>query len=336
MASCWRELGGRDGIEVKVITYAKSKATNFSNELMAGVDWEPRDRDGDYESLRKSLDEFQPQVLVVPGWLDRNYREAAKELSKQGVCCVLTMDTPWWGTTRQHVGLIALKSYVKLFRYVAVTGERSFQYALRLGFKPSQVHRPLYGVDYQALRLLLDQRLAQPWPRQFLYVGRYADEKAIDDLVAGYRRYREQSHDPWPLVCCGKGPMESLLNGEAGIENRGFTQPSEVHQEMVRSASLLLPSRFDPWPLIVVEASAAGLPVVYSMACGSPVELVRDRFSGFQLGDQDPESFAETLLEVEAKHAELSEMGKRASLFAEAYSNQFWADRWEALIRREC
>ena len=50
----------------------------------------------------------------------------------------------------------------------------------------------MYGVDYASLSPLYQRRVEQPggWPRQFLFVGRYVEDKAIDVLIEAYAQYR--------------------------------------------------------------------------------------------------------------------------------------------------
>ena len=57
--------------------------------------------------------------------------------------------------------------------------------------------------------------------------------------------------------------------------DRGFVQPADQAAIWAEHGAFALASRYDPWPLVIVEACAAGLPVIHSEACGSAVELVR-------------------------------------------------------------
>src|SRR5262249_15000706 len=146
---------------------------------------------------------------------------------------------------------------------VFVTGERSFQFARLLGFSESRVRRGVYGVDYDSFAPLLERRLARSdgWPRKFIYTRRYVADKAIDTLLAGYTRYRSMVQDPWALTCCGRGPWASHIRDTPGATNMGFVQPEALPDLLVEHGAFVLASRFDPWPLVIVEACAAGLPV---------------------------------------------------------------------------
>jgi glycosyltransferase involved in cell wall biosynthesis len=191
----------------------------------------------------------------------------------------------------------------------------------------------MYGIDCTLLEPLHAQRLHQPggWPRRFLFAGRYVEEKGLDVLIDGYARYRRTTNDPWPLTCCGSGPMNAQLTAE-GVENLGFVQPQDLAAVMARAGAFVLPSRYDPWPLVIAEACAAGLPVICTEACGSAVELVRNLYSGWTVPTEDAASLARAMASADRKHQDLPEIGRRAQSFAAAYSAPVWADRWKVIL----
>ena len=95
----------------------------------------------------------------------------------------------------------------------------------------------------------------------------------------------------------------------------------------------VLPSRFDPWPLALVEAAAAGLPVICSDACGSAVEIVRSGYNGVRVADENTEALASALARIHDTHDALPEWGRRAQQFAMPYSAEQWAERWARMLR---
>ena len=134
------------------------------------------------------------------------------------------------------------------------------------------------------------------------------------------------------LTCTGKGPLAHLLKAP-GIEDLGFVQPDDQPELWARCGAFVLSSTFDPWPLVVVEASAAGLPVVCTAACGSAVELVRSHHNGLTVATGDAEALAGGLSFIHQAYDRLPEMGRRGQVLAEAYRGEAYADRWEAMFR---
>lgn len=336
MATCWRALAADSDVRVRVMAYGSSRATDFHHDLMAGLDWLPLDdaRRFDPGFLASNVEAWDPHVVVVSGWLNRAYRRLPSLTARAGRRFFMTMDMPWRETLRQQVARVVLAPYCRGFDMVVTTGERGWQYARRLGVAERRIAQGLYGVDHATLAPLLEARTrAGTWPRRFVFVGRYAREKGIDLLVDAYREYRRGVPDPWSFICCGQGPLRDLLGGVEGLEDRGFVQPRDLHAILATSGAFVLPSTFDPWPLALVEACSAGLPVIASTACGSAVELIRDGFSGFMFPTGDRDGLVDALRRVHESSA-LPEVGRRARDFAAAYSAEEWARRWRDLLTR--
>lgn len=335
MAACWRSLQQQSGINLKVIAFQARTATAFSDELMHDIpchllDLEERNN---LQLIKQSVLSANPDVIVLCGWFHNPYRQLAFASELCSVKFVMGMDTPWQGTWKQHLAPWALRNYLRRMDRIVVTGERSWQYARHLGIAPQSIRRGLYGIDYSTWANLYGARCQQPWPRSFLFVGRYAKVKAIDVLVAAYSQYRGQVADPWPLVCCGKGELASRLNNQPGIENRGFVQPSEMQDIWRNAGAFLLPSRFDPWPLALIEAAAAGLPVVCTDACGSAVEVVRPWYNGLVVAEDNVTALTNALLTLHHHVAELPQWGARSQQLAAPYTAEAWTVRWMALLQ---
>jgi glycosyltransferase involved in cell wall biosynthesis len=336
MAACWRSLAALPEIELFVIAFQARTQTVFADDLMKGIpcrllDIQERDDRGLIEQL---IGEKTPDILIVCGWFHTPYRQLAFSPRFQNLKFIMCMDTPWWGSWKQYLTPLLLRSYLQRMAYVVVNGERSWQYARRLGIPDKNISSlGMCGVDYQNLSPLLLERDRSPWPRSFLFVGRYSQEKGIDTLVAAYERYRRQVKEPWQLVCCGKGELESQLAGRPGIDNRGFLQPGELKDVWLNAGAFLLPSRFDPWPLALVEAAAAGLPIICTQVCGSSVEVIRSGYNGITIPVDDVDALTQALLTVHDRYDDLSVWGKRAQQHAEPYSAQNWAQRWSNIVK---
>ena len=175
---------------------------------------------------------------------------------------------------------------------------------------------------------------AAAYPRRFLFVGRYAREKRLDLLVAAYVRYRRQVSDPWELTCHGIGPEARLLAGVEGITDRGFVQPREMPAILAGHGAFVLASDYDPWPFVIAEAVAAGLPVVCTSACGNSVELVRSYFNGRICGPGDLAGLADGLKWMHDHEADLAWIGERGMPLAAPYAKEVWAERILSICER--
>jgi glycosyltransferase involved in cell wall biosynthesis len=243
----------------------------------------------------------------------------------------VAIDTPWKGTFRQKLGRVVMRKFFSRMSAAMVSGERSAELASALGFRMHQIHRGIYGLDYELFRAV-GARRAKPFPRKFLFVGRYVEEKALDVLVSGYRRYREHSSRPWGLVTCGQGPLKPLLSGAEGIEDRGFTQPEALPRVLEECGAFVLPSRYEPWGVALAEAGAAGLPLICTDAVCSGLDLVRSYYNGVVVPTDDVEALAGAMSWIEGNEEILDELGERSAVYAGAYAAPVWGERWATML----
>ena len=161
--------------------------------------------------------------------------------------------------------------------------------------------------------------------KSFAFVGRYAPVKGLDTLAEAYRIYSSQVKSPWKLICAGRGECrEQLLS--AGAEDRGFIQPSDLPQFLAEATVFILPSRFEPWGVVVQEAAATGLPVIVSDVCGAGVHLLRDRWNGRSFAAGDAQHLAVCLLWMHQQTDEqLAELGRNSFELSKQYTPDRWA-----------
>lgn len=124
----------------------------------------------------------------------------------------------------------------------------------------------------------------------FLVLGRLSAEKGIDTVV---RSVPEATR----LVVAGDGPerhrLEAMANGR--VEFVGAVDADEVPALLRDARALLFPSRcYEGSPRAVVEAMAAGVPVIASDIGGLP-EHVSDDVNGLLLPPDDVDAWAEAI-----------------------------------------
>ncbi len=287
---------------------------------------EIRDRSKlDEQQIEQMLRSFRPDAVLVSGWIDHGYRRVCRHLKASGIPVVAGCDTQWKGSLRQHVAALVAPWHVHRFIDVLwVTGERQRQLARALGFSGARCWEGFYACDWQRFARRRSE-IASGRPNSFLYVGRYVEEKGIRELAAAYRRYQVQVEKPWALVCAGKGELASLL-AAVGAEDRGFVQPEHLPDLMHEAAAFVLPSRFEPWGVVVQEAAACELPLVVSDASGAAVHLLRDGYNGFLMTSGASDSLLSAMLRLHRLSAsDLREFGRRSFELSCQYTPEIWA-----------
>jgi len=330
MAACWRELSRRQDVDLFILSISSNNNTAFADSVMEGIQHKTLNHSEiQSKSLIKNIVFGQePDVLVVSGWSIKSYVGLFFEPSLKNIRHILTMDNSRKHNIRQALGRLKLYSFLKRIDIVFVPGERAWQLAKYFGVQEERIRRGLYGIDFERLSDLFEIRLTGEWPRAFLYVGQFIERKGLDTLVNAYMQYRGLVDNPWPLKCCGGGPLSEVLAGKSGIHNIGFVQPLELQSVMASSGVLILPSRDDAWPLVIAEACASGLPVICTESCGSSVEIVRSLYNGITIPADDTRALCDALNWMHNHYDNLAEMGRRSRHLAAPYSAQSWADRF--------
>ncbi len=113
--------------------------------------------------------------------------------------------------------------------------------------------------------------------RSLIYVGRLSSEKNLAEVIAIINEYS------WlQLNIYGSGPDEIILKSKSkqNINFHGEISNSELPKILALSDYLILPSKVEPWGLVIDEALHFGTPVLVSSACGSR-QLVKPGYSGY-------------------------------------------------------
>jgi glycosyltransferase involved in cell wall biosynthesis len=127
------------------------------------------------------------------------------------------------------------------------------------------------GVDAQLFRPR-DKALLS-WPRPlWLYVGRVAVEKGIDDFL--------RLDLPGTKVVIGDGPARAKLEAQfAAARFLGFKHGEDLASHVAACDVFVFPSRTDTFGLVLLEAMASGLPVAAYPVTG-PLDVVVDGVTG--------------------------------------------------------
>lgn len=170
-----------------------------------------------------------------------------------------------------------------------------------------------------------------------LSMGRLEREKQNHLLVDAFAALAPD-FPQWRLEIWGIGPEEGRLRKQIyrlGLQGRAricglTTKPEECY---AATEVVCLPSRHEAFPNTVIEAMAAGLPVVGFAQCPGVNELVRHHESGLLVSEMTSTSLAEALRSLLQSPTIRKNMGNKGRELAMAYTPQVVYDAWETLLR---
>lgn len=139
-----------------------------------------------------------------------------------------------------------------------------------------------------------------------LFAGRLSREKGIETLRGAAERLGRS------IDVAGDGPLHGTLVGAPNLRLLGARPGAEVQARMARAAALVLPSIcYEGLPMVVVEAFAAGTPVIASRL-GALADLVEDGVTGLLATPGDPADLARAMDRILADPEAARRMGQAA------------------------
>ncbi len=164
-----------------------------------------------------------------------------------------------------------------------------------------------------------------------LFASKLQQRKHADHLLEAYRRFlashpSHPSNDRPCLVIVGDGAERPRLEErtrQLGLEDvrfAGFRNQSELPGFFALASVFVLPSRHEPWGLIVNEAMAAGCPAIVSTDVGCHYDLIRDGVEGWVFPAGDIEALADALRRVFASPQSARVMGHNARKRIQSWS----------------
>ncbi len=206
-------------------------------------------------------------------------------------------------------------------------GSLNRRYYLEQGFRPDRIFSVPYAVDNA--RFQSGAKAAAAHRGQFLaalnipadrprivFSGKLTTIKAPEVLLEAFAKLGE----PWPSLCyVGDGPLRAMLESRArdlGVAERvhfaGFRNQGELPAFYDLADVFVLPSRREPWGLVVNEAMNAGRAIVVSDQVGSGPDLVRPGENGSIVPVNDVDRLAAALAEALASPAQTAALGRRS------------------------
>lgn len=181
--------------------------------------------------------------------------------------------------------------------------------------------------------------------RMLLFVGRIEPLKGLDTLMRAIAILREcgvQCHVPHYLAVVGGDPSASgeklsdemarlqALRRELHLEDLvlflGKRAQDTLPYYYSAAEVLIMPSHYESFGMVALEAMACGTPVVASQV-GGLAFLVQDGLTGYVVPDGDPQALSERLRLLIMD----SELRQRMGMQAAAYARQY---AWENIVER--
>lgn len=172
--------------------------------------------------------------------------------------------------------------------------------------------------------------------RTVVTLGRLAPQKGHDFLIEAFRRVADSFRD-WHLVIYGEGGERSRL--EAQIAAAELTERihlpgtvGDVAGALSAADLFVLSSRYEGFPMALLEAMAMGLPVVSFDCLSGPADIITPGEDGLLVPAENVPALADALSSLMSDELTRQRLGGNARAVAERFSPAAILAQWERLL----
>jgi len=161
-----------------------------------------------------------------------------------------------------------------------------------------------------------------------LYVGRLVEEKGLFTLLGAFKEIKN-NYDNVTLLIVGEGQLRNDLEGftnEKGIDNvcfAGFVENKELSRYYGIADIFVLPSRDEPWGVVVTEAMGSALPLILSDKVGCRGDLLKEGKNGFCFESGKYHKLAFYIEKFLENPTSMEEMGKKSREIIKGFGYSF-------------
>lgn len=219
------------------------------------------------------------------------------------------------------------KAVRKLDRFVVLTkaDKKDWQ---KVTPEVEQIYNPLPFVSDEVSSL--DEK-------RCIAAGRLENQKNFKDLVTAWKIV-DARHPDWMLSIYGDGSQKESL--QAQIESMGLKgkvtlegRTNNVRKELLGSSCLVMSSRYEGFPMILLEALTAGLPIVSYDCPKGPSEIVTIGANGYLAKVGDTATLAQGICSVIADEELRKRFGDESKRRSENFTLEKTMEKWDNLFK---
>ncbi len=170
---------------------------------------------------------------------------------------------------------------------------------------------------------------------QVIAVGRFSYQKGFDRLVKAWKMVAEK-HPDWSLHIYGNGDREEIsrMVGELDLSASVYLHDAtpDIVDRYKQSAFLVMSSRYEGLPMVMIEAQSCGLPVVsFDCKCG-PKDIITNGENGLLVKEGDINGLAAAICRLIEQPELRAEMSRAAVERMTRYDENVIMARWVELF----
>lgn len=222
-----------------------------------------------------------------------------------------------------------LQEYLpKLSRYIVLSDYDKRDYKEKLDIDTEVKINP---------RSFVSEQKCDPSQKKFFMATRFVYAKGLDLMMESFEEFCKQDSE-WQLDIIGSGDLMNEIMADAKKRNLldrvnfvGYTNEPEKYY--LNSSVFLLPSRWEGWPMVIMEAFEFGLPVI-AFHTGAMDLIIDDGKTGFLPEAFDTHKFTEAMLKLAHDEDLRRQMSANAIVKSADFNIDKAVDAWNDLFKR--
>ncbi len=221
------------------------------------------------------------------------------------------------------------KLFFKNLNHVVILTHKDFQKYERL----NKNTRVIYNFTNMAFRKNPDLQ-----SKVFLFVGRLSNQKGFYDLISIIKEFCKINTD-WNFRIIGNGEYKSEF--EKFIKTQNLKRrvswtliSSDVQSEMEKSSCLIMTSRFEGLPMVLIESSVCALPAISYDTPTGPGDIILDSKSGFIVPLHNQKMFLERMCEFAGNFEFRQQLSAGAKQESEKFTKQKIVAQWKEIFEK--
>lgn len=171
--------------------------------------------------------------------------------------------------------------------------------------------------------------------KQFLAAGRFTYQKGFDLLIESFNKFSKLNSE-WNLVIVGEGEEKENIKElikKNNLQNRVTIKSfsDNIKKYFIESSVLLLPSRWEGMPMIVLESLEMGVPII-SFDITAIQEMIYNKQEGLIVEKYNVDKFSEAMLKLSQSYDLRKEMGTKCLKKSNEYDIDFIVEKWETMF----
>lgn len=284
--------------------------------------------DFDFNKLIVLYKKYNYSLIYICNRREKKYLKFAQFAKRNGTLIIGQSDEQYYSTFRQTIKKIfSYYLYRRYFDYMFVPGYFQYEFMRYLGFKKQQILIGAYTADITLFTKNYEENTYNESSncKNILFIGRLEEEKGILLALNAMQKIKEEYN--FKFIVVGNGKLKSKILEYSFVEYHPFLDQENLNKLLKNIHFFILPSKYEPWGVVIHEMASAGIPIICSDSCGARAAFVYNNYNGFVFDNNSENSLISALKKsFLLSNDKLQEFRRRSNELSKSVAPEMWGE----------